>query len=193
VSDLLSKPCTVFDGVRRIASGLLAEVAPAFKKALEKNGAAQVLLFDDTTGRTFDIDVRGTNEEMLARLTRVARARAGQPRGPGRPKLGVVAREVTLLPRHWDWLAAQPGGASVTLRRLVDEARRGAKAQARAARDAAYHFMQTIAGDRPGFEEAARALYSDDRVRFAKLIASWPKDVREHAAALASGERGGSE
>jgi hypothetical protein len=191
MSDIVSKPCTVFDGARRVASGPLGEVAAAFKKALEK-GEGPVLLFDDTTGRTFDIDVRGTKEEMLARLKRVSPApREAEGRGPGRPKLGVVAREVTLLPRQWEWLARQPGGASVTLRQLVEEARRGPKARARAARDAAYQFMSAIAGDRAGFEEAVRALYADDRARFVAQIASWPKDIREHAAALAFGERGG--
>jgi hypothetical protein len=102
--------------------------------------------------------------------------------------LGVTAREVTLLPSQWEWLAAQPGGASVTLRKLVDEARRSPKLRARAARDAAYHFMSAMAGDREGFEEATRALYADDRGRFAALTAAWPKDIREHIAKLAFGE-----
>ncbi len=76
-----------------------------------------------------------------------------EPRGRGRPKLGVVAREVTLLPRHWDWLNAQPGGASVALRKLVEQARRanGDADRARAAREAAYHFMSAMAGDLPAF------------------------------------------
>ena len=185
MSDVLSKQCTVFDGTKRLASGPLSEVAPSFKKAIEKGGEG-VFLFDDTTGRAFDIDIRGTNTEMLARL----QPRSHEERGPGRPKLGVIAREVTLLPQQWDWLAAQPGGASVTLRKLVDEASRGLKARTRAARDAAYHFMHAIAGDRAGFEEATRALYADDRGRFATLIAGWPKDIREHATRLAFGEAG---
>jgi hypothetical protein len=190
MSDLLAKPCSVFDGTRRLASGPLGETALAFKKAVEKGGDT-VFLFDDETGRTFDIDIRGTAAEVLARL-RGAPAREGEGRGPGRPKLGVVAREVTLLPRHWDWLSAQPGGASVTLRKLVEEARRaeGGKGRARAARDAAYHFMQAMAGDRAGFEEAIRALYAGDRARFAKLVAPWPKDIRTHAARLAFGDKG---
>jgi uncharacterized protein len=188
MSDLLAKPCTVFDGTRRLASGPLADVAAHFKKAVEKGGAG-VFLFDDTTGRAFDIDIRGTADEVVARLKRSA-VKPDEERGPGRPRLGVVAREVTLLPQQWDWLAAQPGGASVTLRKLVDEARRGPKARARAARDAAYHFMSAIAGDRPGFEEATRALFADDRGRLATLIAPWPKDIREHIARLAFGEAG---
>lgn len=187
MSDLLTKPCTVFDGTRRLASGPLAVVAAHFKKAVEKaveKGGDGVFLFDDTTGRAFDIDIRGTADEMVARLKRNA-TKSDEERGPGRPKLGVVAREVTLLPQQWDWLGAQPGGASVTLRKLVDEARRGPKARARASRDAAYHFMSAIAGDRAGFEEATRALFADDRGRLGTLIAAWPKDIREHITRLA--------
>jgi hypothetical protein len=186
MSDLLTKPCTVFDGTRRLASGPLAAVAAHFKKAVEKSGDG-VFLFDDTTGRAFDIDIRGTADEVVARLKRSA-PKPDEDRGPGRPKLGVVAREITLLPQQWDWLSSQPGGASVTLRKLVDEARRGPKARARAARDAAYHFMSAIAGDRAGFEEATRALVADDRGRLATLIAGWPKDIREHITRLAFGE-----
>jgi hypothetical protein len=111
----------------------------------------------------------------------------GEPRGRGRPKLGVVAREVTLLPRHWEWLNAQPGGASVALRKLVEAARRGNgdSDRSRAARDAAYHFMSAMAGDLPHFEDAARALFADDRRNFTILIAAWPDDVRDHIVRLA--------
>jgi hypothetical protein len=103
----------------------------------------------------------------------------------------VVAREVTLLPRHWEWLGAQPGGASVALRKLVDEARRasGDKDRERQARDAAYHFMSTMAGNLPQFEEASRALFADDRRRFTGLIADWPVDVRDHIVKLAYSDR----
>jgi hypothetical protein len=188
MSKFLTKRCTVFDGPRRLASGPLAEVAPHFKRAVER-GSESVFLFDDATGRAFDVDIRGTADEMLARLKRRA-AKPDEDRGPGRPKLGVVAREVTLLPGQWEWLAAQPGGTSVTLRKLVEEARRGSKAKARAARDAAYHFMSAMAGDRAGFEEATRALFADDRGRFASLVAAWPKDIRQHLTRLAFGEAG---
>ena len=182
------KQCTVFDGVRRVASGPLVEVAPAFKRAIEKGGEG-VFLFDDATGRAFDIDIRGTATEVVARLKKLAaHVPADEARGPGRPKLGVVPREVTLLPAQWDWLAAQPGGASVTLRKLVDDARRSPKARARAQRDAAYHFMSAMAGDRPGFEEASRALFKGDREAFGGLIAPWPKDIREHVVRMAFGE-----
>jgi hypothetical protein len=101
--------------------------------------------------------------------------------------LGVVAREVTLLPRHWDWLAVQPGGASVALRKLVDEARRssGDRDRTRAAQEATYRFISAIAGNLPGFEEACRALFAHDRRRFGDLIAGWPEDVRDYAIQLA--------
>ena len=126
---------------------------------------------------------------MLKWLAKHRRRRkpASEPRGRGRPKLGVVAREVTLLPRHWEWLNAQPGGASVALRKLVEAARRtnGDADRLRAARDAAYHFMSAMAGNLTNFEEASRALFADDRRRFTSLIAAWPPDIRDHVAKLA--------
>jgi hypothetical protein len=181
---------SAFAGRNLLASGSLAEVAIAIKIA----GAAiaePILLFDNATGQARDLDLRGSHREIIARLTPPALAPAKisepEPRGRGRPKLGVVAREVTLLPRHWDWLASQPGGASVALRRLVEEARRlnADSDRLRAARDAAYHFMSAMAGDLPGFEDASRALFADDRQRFAALIADWPADIRDHVLRLA--------
>jgi len=176
--------CTAFQGARRIASGPLAEVALAAKRAADRGDA--VLVFDDATSRPVELDLRGSEAEVLARLP--ASAEPDTPRGPGRPKLGVVAREVTLLPRHWDWLAGQPGGASVTLRRLVEEARRAGEGRdrLRQAQEAAYRFMAAMAGDRPGFEEAARALFAPDRDRFAALTEGWPADIRDHARRLAA-------
>ena len=139
------------------------------------------------------------SDEIVARLPQPApdpeiatdETAAAEPRGRGRPKLGVVAREVTLLPRHWEWLGAQPGGASVALRKLVDEARRanGDADRNRAARDAAYHFMSVMAGNLAGFEEASRALFADDRRRFVGLIAGWPDDIRDHVVKLAFSDR----
>jgi len=108
--------------------------------------------------------------------------------------LGVVSRQVTLLPRHWEWLTDQPDGASAVLRRLVDEARQngGTRQQRRAAQDATYQFMQAIAGDLPGYEEANRALYADDRPRLEQWIAAWPEDIRSHVLHLAFGTTDGS-
>lgn len=180
--DPLQKPCTIFERSKRIASGPLVDVAAAYKVALER-GNGQAFLFDDLTGKAFDIDTRGTVEHMLKGL-RHSHPGPDDPRGPGRPKLGVAAREVTLLPSQWDWLAAQPGGASVTLRKLVDQARRSPAAQARAARDAAYAFMSAMAGDFENFEEASRALFAGEQPKFERLTAKWPKDVRAYIQKL---------
>ncbi|MDF0496055.1 DUF2239 family protein [Bradyrhizobium yuanmingense] len=186
---------TAFAGQRRLASGTAGDVALAVKRATQPL-AEPIIIFDDGTGRSIDFDLRGDDGEVLARLaTLMPQAETteapAEPRGRGRPKLGVVAREVTLLPRHWEWLNAQAGGASVALRKLVDEARRasGDKDRERQARDAAYHFMSTMAGDLPQFEEASRALFADDRRRFTSLIADWPTDIRDHIVKLAYSDR----
>jgi hypothetical protein len=183
----MTKTFTVFEGLRRLASGPLAEVAPAIKRA-EQRATEPIAIFSDATGRAVDLDLRGSVDDVLKRLTKTdEQPAASEPRGRGRPKLGVVAREVTLLPRHWEWLNAQPGGASVALRKLVEAARRtnGDADRARAARDAAYHFMSAMAGNRANFEEASRALFADDRRRFTSLIAAWPADIRDHVVKLA--------
>ena len=187
-------PFSAFAGATLLASGPLAEVAIAVKIA--GGGMTDpIIIFDNTTGKPRDVDLRGSHREIVARLQPPAAEQPDapmEPRGRGRPKLGVVAREITLLPRHWDWLATQPGGASVALRKLVEEARRthGDRDRARAARDAAYHFISTMAGDLPDFEEASRALFSDDRRKCVELIAPWPIDIRNHFMALAFGDHG---
>jgi hypothetical protein len=177
--------CTAFEGVRRIAGGRLADVALVVKEAVDRVGSAPVLVFDDTTGRLIDLDLRGTAEEVQSRLAGdpPAPIEDESPRRPGRPKLGVVAREVTLLPRHWEWLNSQPGGASVALRKLVEEARRAnaAKDRARQLQEAAYRFITAMAGNEPGYEEATRALFAGDDARFEANIRSWPSDIRDHA------------
>ena len=178
---------TAFDGDRLIASGPLADIALAVKKALSAGKSRPILIFEDATGRAIDIDTRGNDQEIIERLAHTHPDLVEGPRGPGRPKLGVVAREVTLLPRHWDWLSAQPGGASVMLRKLVDEARRGDKARLAQSREATYRFISAMAGDRPHFEEASRALFAGDGARFERLIARWPADIRTHTHKLAAG------
>jgi hypothetical protein len=182
-----------FEGDRCIASGDLDEVASAAKRALDRS-ETPVVVFDGRTSAPVELDLRGSLDEVLARLPDVSDAPAAAdddvtpaPRGPGRPKLGVVAREITLLPRHWDWLAQQPGGASVAIRKLVEQARRSGedKDRIRSAQEAAYRFMSVIAGNRPHYEDAIRALFAADPIRFEKLIADWPADVRGHATKLA--------
>ena len=198
------KCVTAFIGQQRLASGPLAEVALAVMKASRSASERSILIFNDADGRPLDLDLRGSERDIVARLPQPASnpqlsaedlpvedLPVPEPRGPGRPRLGVVAREVTLLPRHWEWLGEQPGGASVALRKLVEAARRssGDLDRRRAARDAAYHFMSAMAGNLPGFEEASRTLFADDRQRFVGLIAAWPGDIRDHIVKLAFGDR----
>lgn len=192
----MNRTFTAFQGPRRLVSGPAGEVALVVKRVAPRPDEA-IIIFEDATGRSIDFDLRGGDREVLARLAKLvpppveASTPPSEPRGRGRPKLGVVAREVTLLPRHWEWLGAQPGGASVALRKLVDEARRasGDKDRERQARDAAYHFMSTMAGNLPRFEEASRALFADDRRRFTATIADWPADIRDHIVKLAYSDR----
>jgi hypothetical protein len=147
-----------FSSFELVASGPLPQV---YAVASQIPGC---LIFEQETGRLVDVDPR-------------VPPRDDGPR-PGRPKLGVTPREVTLLPRHWDWLATQPGGASVALRKLVEEASRSPKAQQRKLRDAAYRFATTLVGNAPGYEEAIRALYAGQREEFTAHIEAWPADVR---------------
>lgn len=183
-----AKVFVAFEGSRRLAVGGWAEVTAAARAVGAGNGAA-LLVFDDETGEQVDLDpVLPGQPDAPASAVEAGEvpedAGGGEVRsGPGRPRLGVVCREVSLLPRHWDWLAAQPGGASVTLRRLVEAARRdGVEAERRRrARDAAHRFLWTMAGDLPGFEEASRAFYAGDLAGFTRWSAPWPPDVRAQA------------
>ena len=187
---------TAFEGTRRIASGDLTDVVRVTKMVIDQGGLAPVSIFDDATGEPVEVDYRGPVEEVVRRVaapssTEVPAAGShglASARGPGRPRLGVVAREVTLLPRHWEWLNSQPGGASVALRKLVEDARRAnqGKDRLRRARDAAYQFMVAMAGNEPGFEEAIRALFAGDSGRFVACVEPWPADVRDHARTLAA-------
>ncbi len=191
---------TAFADQGQIASGSLTDVALTVKARFDADDPATVLIFNDETGEQTDLDLSGTTEDVIARLHTAHQSGAdesadaptdaparmdermqlspGRP-GPGRPRLGVVSREVTLLPRHWDWLAAQPGGASAALRRLVDAARRnGHEAdRTRRAQEATYKVMRVLAGNLPGFEESSRALFALDMQRFSQYAADWPADV----------------
>ena len=184
--------CTAFEGSRCIASGELAAVVRKVKAVIDEGTKKPVLIFDDRSSEVIEVDFRGTVHEVLKKLEQPPPAPApadeNVARGPGRPKLGVVSREVTLLPRHWDWLNSQPGGASVALRKLVEEARRvnSGKDKVRRSQEVAYRFMSAMAGDLPGFEEATRALFAADRERFDGLTEGWPADVRDHARKLAA-------
>jgi hypothetical protein len=187
----MSPAAIAFENGNRFAVGSLADVAVATKKLLAQNRTGQVLVFDYASGKVLDLDLGGAEQEIATRywLEQAAvDAQAALSRGPGRPRLGVVAREVTLLPRHWEWLNAQPGGASGALRRLVDEARKlsAGRDSKRASQEAAYRFLSAIAGDLLHYEEVLRALFAGDLTRFDALTAAWPVDVREHGRRLAS-------
>ncbi len=187
MSSVFSPYCLAFSGSRRIASGPLAEVAVAVKRATDGGIEEPILVFDGESGRLVEVDVRGTVADVAERYR--PRGPEAPQRGPGRPKLGVVAREVTLLPRHWAWLSTQRGGASAALRRLVEEARKAGQGSegVRRSQDATYRFMTAMAGDLPGYEEALRALYAGDGDSFTGYVATWPPDVRDHCLALARG------
>lgn len=191
------KSCTAFKGNQSVASGNLLKVARKVKEIIDQDEQASILIFDDVTSELVEVDFRGTMEDVLERLEKPPAGEESanassdtdqrSQRGPGRPKLGVVSREVTLLPRHWDWLNSQPGGASVALRKLVEEARRvnSGKDKVRHSKEVAYRFMSAMAGNFPGFEEATRALFAGDSERFNSLVASWSMDIRDHARKLA--------
>jgi hypothetical protein len=179
--------CIAFASQTCIASGALPLVAREAKRALDANGSSSVVILDAVTSEAIEVDFRGTPDEVVARIGLAPADNDPQrPAAPGRPKLGVVGREVTLLPRHWEWLAEQPGGASVTLRKLVEEARRSTANETtiRRAREACYRFATIMAGDEPGYEDAMRALFSGDRDRFDALTQQWPPDVRDHSRRL---------
>jgi hypothetical protein len=178
------KKYTAFLEERIVASGELAEVLPKLKRIFDRDRSSMVLIFDDETGKAVDFDLQGSLEDVLAR-------NIPQPTsaGPGRPRLGVVSREVTLLPRQWEWLELQPNGASAAIRRLVDEARKRepAKARKKQAIQAAGRFLSSAAGNYPGYEEASRALYREEDRRLAELMHRWPKDIRNYALRLVRG------
>lgn len=196
MSENTASSCIAFEGLALIGRGAPAELAPRVKDVVDNPDHGPVLIFDAATSRPIEWDLRGTKDEVAARFAPVEVSRDVEPepetptrRGPGRPKLGVVSREVTLLPRHWAWLAEQPGSASVTLRKLVDHARQenAERDRVRRARDASYGFLTAIAGNLPAFEEVCRALFGGDGTSFRRLVAGWPAGIRDHALRLADG------
>ena len=196
---LASRLSTAFVGDQILLAGPLLEVALAVKSTIEniadKAAAPSILTFDDATGKVIDLDLRGSKAEIITRFVEESAIEsephtatpAPAKRGRGRPKLGVTAKEVTLLPRHWQWLATQRGGASATLRRLVDEARKREDPHRgdRLASEVAYQFMAAMAGDYPGFENASRALFNFDRPALEAVISAWPVDVCAYLLKLA--------
>lgn len=193
MNDTLKAPHALFEGNRLLARGSLQDVVreAAMREGVGADGRP-LLLLDDRSGQALDVDLRGDAgtvlERLRARFPAVDGTATPAPRERGRPRLGVVAREVTLLPRHWEWLAAQPGGASQALRRLVEEARRreGGAGELRQRREAQYRAMLALAGDLPGFEEASRALFAGDEAAFAERLRQWPADVGDYLASLSA-------
>jgi len=181
------RPVVAFAGHRLIARGPAAEALAAIHAAAEAGEGP--LAFDLADGRVVDLDLRGSLEAALRRLAPAASGPEPEKRGPGRPRMGVTAKEVTLLPRHWDWLAAQPGGASTALRRLVEAQMKAGEGpeRARRAKERAYRFMTAMAGDLPGYEEATRMLFAGDWTAFDAAVEGWPEGVRETARAMAEG------
>ena len=189
----MSRTVIAFAGPDLVAKGDLPTVARALKEADLRGLPRAPLVFDAVTSQPVELDLRGNVATVVARARAQEEAEAAAeqdgdgPRGPGRPRLGVIGREVTLLPRHWEWLGTQPGGASAALRRLVDQARiaNADKDRRRRAQESAYRFMIATLGDQPDLEEAMRAFYADDAARFTALSRRWPKDLRDHARRLA--------
>jgi hypothetical protein len=191
------KHYTGFYGNRCIGAGVLEKVVRLAKPIVDRREATPVMIFDDDNGESLEVDYRGKIDDIIRRLNQYRAGEENEPsdnaaaqvvkRGPGRPRLGVVAREVTLLPRHWQWLNRQPGGASVALRRLVDQARHAHRVldAVRLSREAAYRFISVTAGNEVGFEEANRALFAGNREGFEKFSASWPTDIQNYALKLA--------
>ena len=193
--------CVAFDGIRCIASGNILHVAQKVKESLDRGTPNSILVFDESSGEPVEIDFRGTISDVLTRLEKNIAASSPfpasstetepsstEPRGPGRPKLGVVAREITLFPRHWDWLNEQPGGASVAIRKLVEEARRthAQRDAIRKAKESANLFLSAMAGNLPHYEEVTRALFAGNAARFDEETESWPIDIRTHARKIAA-------
>lgn len=167
---------TAFFGTTCLTSGALPELLRAAKAHLDGGGPEPLLIFNEETGQQVDFDFRGTPDEVLARALPPPRS------GPGRPRLGVVSREISLLPRHWEWLEQQPQGISAALRRLVDEARKKAPGEQRGrlVRDALSRVMWSVAGNLPDFEEATRALFSRRDGDLMALVRDWPPSVRDY-------------
>lgn len=179
---------TAFDGPDRLLRGTLPEVVLKIKKRLGKAENSSILIFSDSTGKTIDFNFQGTEKDVLKRLeVYVSQEESKASLGPGRPKLGVISREISLLPRHWEWLATQPGGASAMIRKLIEEAKTKSSSNVgvKQVQERVYRFMSVIAGDLIGFEEALRALYKANRKDFLLNIQDWPRDVKSHAIELA--------
>lgn len=178
---------TVFDGFKMISQGSLEEIAIAAKKYSHKNKDSSLLIFSDYSGKQMDLNLSGSEKEVIERLSVFKALEPSlDPTGPGRPKIGVKAREVSLLPMHWEWLSNQSGGSSAAIRRLVDEKIiiTSSKEKIKKTQEVIYNFLNAIAGDLPKFEDAIRYLYRLDEKNFKEIVATWPKDLKKHTLNL---------
>ncbi len=184
-----------FESHKLIARGPLEKVALETRKRLRQNGEFPILIFSELTGRPVDIDLRGSESDVIARLrmfrNQTSDQSSAQTQGVGRPRLGVVAREISLLPHHWEWLINQEGGSSSTLRTLIEEKIKRSdleksqeKNRVKQAQEVTFKFLNAIAGDLPKFEEVTRYLYRKDHSRFQELMSDWPKDIVKQALRL---------
>ena len=180
---------TAFEDHKILSQGILEDVVLKVKKRLEKSPESQIVIYSDATGKSMDFNFQGSEKEVLKRLEvyTTPENTTEVSSGPGRPKLGVISREVSLLPKHWEWLATQSGGASNTLRKLVEENMKKTSGvlTVKTAQERTYKFMSVEAGDLENYEEALRALYRKDKERFAIEIKTWPRDVQKHILELA--------
>lgn len=190
---------TAFEGPDRLFKGNLQDVVLKTKRRLGRAENSSILIFSDATGRTIEFNFHGSEKDVSRRLEMYVDQAGNKPSsGPGRPRLGVISREISLLPRHWEWLATQSGGASAAIRRLIEEAKKksAARGSIKQLQERAYQFMTVIAGDLAGYEEALRALYRADRKHFLLKIQDWPCDIKNYLMELAepvfeaSGQRG---
>lgn len=179
---------TAFEDHKILSQGSLEDVVSKVKKRFEKSPASQIVIYSDATGKSMDFNFQGTEKEVLKRLEvyTTPQSATAVSSGPGRPKLGVISREVSLLPKHWEWLATQSGGASNTLRKLVEESMKKTSGvnTVKMAQERTYKFMSVEAGDLENYEEALRALYRKDKERFSNEIKTWPRDVQKHIIEL---------
>jgi hypothetical protein len=205
IGDYLTSHYIAFCGYTCIARAEIWGVVSAVKQASDGDSKDRLVVYDDQSSEVIELDLRGSADDVLARLashpilaqrpemetpppelTPDGQRDGKKQSGPGRPKLGVVSREVSLLPRHWDWLSRQSGGASAALRRLVDEARKSnlEKDRLSEAQQAVHRFLWDMAGNLPSFEEVTRAFYAGDFEKVRLLIQDWPPDVRVHTKRL---------
>lgn len=185
-----SQSYTAFHGNKFLVQGQLEEVVLQLRQKLKSDSSASILVFSDLTGKEMDFDLRGSEKEVLQRLQVYLShdEKSLGHSGPGRPKLGVVAREVSLLPRHWEWLSTQSGGASAILRRLIEAEKKNSSSRdlLRQAQERAHKFMSAMAGNLENFEEALRALYAKDKTKFKEQISKWPNDIKDHTKKMAA-------